>query len=49
MDNPGSEAVFGSNNRNNALPASESAAEETETSFVEMNSQDSLSISSLDP
>jgi hypothetical protein len=49
MDNPGSEAVFGGNNRNNVLPASESAAEETETSFVEMNSQDSLSISSLDP
>jgi hypothetical protein len=48
-DNTGSDAVFGGNNSNSALPASESAAEETETSFVEMNSQDSLSISSLDP
>jgi uncharacterized CHY-type Zn-finger protein len=50
IDSTDTEAVLGrSTSRSDVLPTSESAAEETETSVAEINSQDSLSVISLDP
>lgn len=51
IDTTDTETVLGRSNssRSDVLPTSESAAEETETSVAEINSQDSLSVISLDP